>query len=452
MKRFWLVLLSLGLVMAFSASAFAGDVKFSGEMYVGGIYLDKTTLKKESTSDGPSTAFYFQRLRVNTEFIAAPGVSVVTRADIMERILGGGRSGTGTTADYDSAGTRAENENIAFDLAYIRAVTPIGILSAGYIPFGTWGTVFGNSGSPKGVPGVNLAIPAGDWMLLGWVFKVADSSLTSTTTTTAYADGDYDLYLLGIKYAKKNIEAGILTGYARQASYKPSASYTREAFVATPYFKATFGPVYLEGELNVGSGKDKKYEAGVGTADKDVAPLQAYLSGTATFGPAYVGATVAYYAGDDPNDSSKTKFDPLFNGIEWSPNLIMWNKDRAYTVGNLNGNFTSVTNATANATAFGANFQNAFFWQVRAGVKPTDKLDIMASLSSSTADQNPAAGWVSKEMGYEIDLTGTYKITNNLSYMLGGGYLITGDYFKGTNSANQIRNDYMVINKLTLSF
>lgn len=33
MKRFWLVLLSLGLVMAFSASAFAVDVKFSGSYF-----------------------------------------------------------------------------------------------------------------------------------------------------------------------------------------------------------------------------------------------------------------------------------------------------------------------------------------------------------------------------------------------------------------------------------
>jgi len=37
----------------------------------------------------------------------------------------------------------------------------------------------------------------------------------------------------------------------------------------------------------------------------------------------------------------------------------------------------------------------------------------------------------------EIDLTGTYKITNNLSYMLGAQvYLFTGDYFKGIKSVS----------------
>ena len=44
MKKFWLILLSLGLIMAFSASAFAVDVKVSGEFDVGGLYLNKTTL------------------------------------------------------------------------------------------------------------------------------------------------------------------------------------------------------------------------------------------------------------------------------------------------------------------------------------------------------------------------------------------------------------------------
>jgi hypothetical protein len=36
--------------------------------------------------------------------------------------------------------------------------------------------------------------------------------------------------------------------------------------------------------------------------------------------------------------------------------------------------------------------------------------------------------------------------------MLGGAYLLNGDYFKGTNPNNEVRDDYLVINKLTLTF
>ncbi len=36
MKKFWIVLIALGLVAAFSISASAADVKFSGSYYVEG--------------------------------------------------------------------------------------------------------------------------------------------------------------------------------------------------------------------------------------------------------------------------------------------------------------------------------------------------------------------------------------------------------------------------------
>jgi len=54
--------------------------------------------------------------------------------------------------------------------------------------------------------------------------------------------------------------------------------------------------------------------------------------------------------------------------------------------------------------------------------------------------------------GSEFDLTATYKIYNNLSYMIGFGYWWVGDYFKGTSASNAIDDDYIVMHKLTLSF
>ena len=102
---------------------------------------------------------------------------------------------------------------------------------------------------------------------------------------------------------------------------------------------------------------------------------------------------------------------------------------------------------------------NALFFQVRAGVRPIDKLDIMASVSYALADSKTLPGILvkapdalSNEYGWEIDLTGTYKITNNLSYMLGAGYLFTGNYFKGSDPNAQINDNFILLNKLTLTF
>ena len=93
-----------------------------------------------------------------------------------------------------------------------------------------------------------------------------------------------------------------------------------------------------------------------------------------------------------------------------------------------------------------------YFFQGRTGVRPNNKLDLGLSVAYANADKKPSATWLYNNYGTEFDLTATYKITNNLSYMLGVGYLMTGNYFKGTSEANQIANDYLVINKLTLTF
>ena len=84
MKRFWLVLLALGMLFAFSSSVFAADVKFTGSFYAAGMYQDKTTSDERSYCDN-STAFYYQRLRVGMYFVVTPALSLVTRFDAMER-------------------------------------------------------------------------------------------------------------------------------------------------------------------------------------------------------------------------------------------------------------------------------------------------------------------------------------------------------------------------------
>ena len=93
---------------------------------------------------------------------------------------------------------------------------------------------------------------------------------------------------------------------------------------------------------------------------------------------------------------------------------------------------------------------NGWFFQARAGVKPVAALDIMASVSYARADKPNDI--LKRDYGYEVDVTATYKITNNLSYMLGAGYLFTGDYYKGTSEYNQVDDNFLVVNKLTLTF
>ena len=445
MKRFLLILLSLGLIMAFSASAFAVDVKVSGEYYVGGLYLNKTNLTS-NVDPNPSTAFYYQRLRVRTDFVVSPGLTLVTRFDAMERIWGGARSNQldskgNVTAATDSAGTRAENENIAFDWAYIDYVSPIGIFDVGLMEDGRTGTVFGNSYTTLGR--IKWKNSFGPVTLAADITKSKDQSYSAVASTATATDTDNDKYGLEGIYTWKDGKAGMKLTYYRYAENKQSLNNKKTYLLFTPYTIAKIGPVDIQAEINYATGNYQEYDQPSSSIDVKLDNLSGWIDATAKIDMFYFGGTIAYVSGDDPNTKDRQEGGTLNGGQDWNPCLILFNYfDRTYWVGALAGNATSTNSGP---------MSNAWFYQGRAGVKPIADLDIMASLSYANVDKKPA-GFVGGTYGTEVDLTGTYKITNNLSYMLGIGYLFTGDYFKGTSATSQVGDDYMVINKLTLTF
>ncbi len=143
MKKLWLVLLSLGLLMAFSVSASAADVKFSGEYYAAGLYMNHVNLQDPALTYSRSTAFFYQRLRLGTDFVVSPCLRLVTRFDAMERVWE-----PDTSANYAPlSATGADNgdaRNLDFDIVYVDYTSPIGKFQVGYQPDYMWGTIWAN--------------------------------------------------------------------------------------------------------------------------------------------------------------------------------------------------------------------------------------------------------------------------------------------------------------------
>jgi len=485
MKKFWLVLLLVGLIMAFSVSAFAVDVQISGSYYAAGMYLDQTSLMKGSidkstggsglhNNDDISTAFFFQRLRVRTDFTISPGLKFITRFDAMERIWGGARSDPGTTYDTQSAGTRAENENIAFDWAYIEYTSPIGLFQVGYAEDNVWGTVFGSSGSGFPAGQILYGAQIGPVTFGAEIEKEADGNYSAVNPKATWTDTDYDRYNVFGIYNFKGGETGLLFTYSRIANDKQTPSYTGGAigawgvplnmggspipyanmmyiYTLQPYAKVKLGPVKLEGEFVYGWGSINA-EDGLMGYDLQLQDIMAYLNAVVDAGPVYFGGTVAYMSGDNGQNGSRVNGNVLGGGMDWNPCLIMFNQDLTYWVGPINGyGGSSNFSGSYPNTGYGG-MTNAWFGQIKAGVHPISNLDISTAISYAKADEIPG-GWAGSSYGLELDVTGTYKITNNLSYMVGAGYWWVGDYYKGwAADQNEVRDDYMVINKLTLTF
>jgi len=529
-------MLSLGLVLAFSASAMAVDVKFSGSFYAAGMYQDKTTFRSDyegpswyapygginslpgihnypgnmgvysdygsyphaaGGSVGPSTAFYYQRLRLQTDFIVSPGLKLVTRFDALERIWGGARGNasdpdgfltgpfTNNTRDSQSAGTMSESQNIAFDLAYVSYTSPIGLFEVGYQPDDSWGTVFGNSavnGQPIGK--ISYTVPIGPVYINATVSKKVDNSWSAVNASThnGATDQDQDTYSIGAIYVpNKDIQIGLLAGYKRIASgradlnqyqYYLPTTYKAGAYGLTPYTKLKFGPVSVEAELSYAWGKvtleDSNLQAfgtaAGGSSQYDLAApgyeiavrnLTFYLNGGVDLGMFYGNATFAYVSGDDPDTKiSKMEGGFIDGGVDYNPCLLMFNSDRAYWAGAIPGygyaNSGYFIGSLGPAPMDGV-MKNAWLYQGKVGVRPIPALDIMGSVTYAKADKVDMTQTQSKAYGWEVDVTGTYKLTNNLSYMLGGAYLFTGDYYAGY-SGQTPENNFLLINKLTLTF
>ncbi|NPU83806.1 MAG: hypothetical protein HPY65_04895 [Syntrophaceae bacterium] len=512
MKKLWIALLSAMVVFAIAMPASAVDVKFSGTYHVWGLLDNNHSLIDDGSyinagagiytpGQTGSQAFYQQRLRIQTEFTVVEGLKLVTRFDALEKKWGDKRwTGAVDTTSRSSQGAAnaAVQENIEFERAYVDFNTGIGKFLVGYQQFITFGTLFGDSMGTRA--GIKYLAPIGPVTLIAAIEKGEESSWGRPTTVAGdslYKDADADIYDLGVVYKGQAVEAGVIFQYGRNATARDfgvtvATDYgtLTQLLVIDPYFKATFGSFYLEGEAAVVTGKmkwDNPYlvytAANSLVTDVTMEGIGLYLGARYDLQPVYFGLAFAWIRGDDPATPDKKEggfMAGLLAGQAYNPALMMFNDDFHTWVGsNGSGTYRGAVPAANGVNTF---MDNVWFYHLYVGVKPVPKADVKLAFTYAYADKKPwanapALGYTtvagvlntgnslteynSNKYGYELDLTASYKIYDNLEYMVGAGYFWVGDYFKGCYNSTQagcrsiepaLSNDYLLMHKLTLSF
>jgi hypothetical protein len=474
MRRVLFIFTVLCFVAAFSAPASAADIKVSGQYYAAGVFESNHSLRDEAgrnlltgTGKASSTAFVAQRLRLQPEFKIAEGLTLTTRFDALEKKWGdnawGQQNGVyaydntnrsidrtssinGSVITGDSIRTQ---ENIEWERAYVDFNTAIGRFLVGYFNTIYYGTDFLNSAWSR--PGVEYMYPMGSWTFgARWEHVAEGGSYGEGTlgTRLVYAEADYDVYSIMADYRWKTGSAGMQVQYYHDSfNDYDRGGYIRRIYTFNPYVKATFGSLYIEAEGWYGLGDWRDYGAAdTGTrVDSNLDAWAFYANGKYTTGPFYVGALFSYESGDDPNSLDKQEgsvMQTLWLGKNYDVFLLMFNDA-------LN---TWVTNWVGYSGASINTFEdNCILWKAYAGWNVTPKLRLEAGYGMAKADIAPN-GFVDNNYGSEFDIFATYKIYDNLTYMIGFGYWWVGDYFKGTSSANVIDDDYLLTHKLTLTF
>lgn len=456
MKRFLIGLLAVGLIAAFSMPAIAANITVSGEYFAAGYWENNSTLK---SSDEVAKRFYAQRLQVNPVIQVAEGLKLITRFEALERVWGQTPVGMAQATGESNARNTSEEQNISWRRAYIDAKLGDFKLNVGYMRGGPFGTNFMDY--ENDVPKVAVMYVNGPFIFGAQTekaFSTAFGGGGEKSIKDGYSQSDYDKYNLYGIYKTKNLEVGgLVQKYVlnmNENKVNCSAAVSTIPFNANfnlwiPYVKATFGPLYVEGEILYVQGAYLDYKDPA-QADIDVKNFDWYLKAKYTMGPAYLGGMVAVVQGDDPTTSDKVEsapFNPENGYVLWQPTLVLFND----FYNRYSGNTYTGPNS---ASAVGTNGlpTNVNIYQVFAGYKPIQKLDLYAAYSVIKRNEKPSTSYVSTDIGNEFDITATYKIYDNLSYMVGFGYLWVGDYFKGTSDTNTVGNDWLLMHKLTLTF
>jgi len=430
MKKLFVILLALGLMMAFSMPAAATDMKISGSYYVQGFYDDNHNLVGSSwEGSSASSAWYGQRLRVNGNFQVADGLKLVTRFDAMEKVWG--------QDVFPNSGATRESVDLSWERAYVQFATQYGNVYVGYMSGGAWGTVFNDS--EGSVPRIKFVTSMDKWIFLALTEKGVEGDFG-----TAVTDADYDKYAVAAIYKFDWGQVGLLEFYLPARNYTEGGLPSGPANVwnnyLSPYFKGTFGDLYLEGEASIFFG-EIEYDSPSAT-NVDRKGYSAYLYAKYNLGGAYIGGQFGWVSGDD--EDTKDKNEAGFpNNDDWDPCLILWNYNLHKWMGNMG-------NLPWNGGGTGSQMQNAMLFQAFAGTT-MDKLTVRGSLTYAKADEKPN-DFIDDDYGIEFDIEAIYKIYDNLTYEVGFGYLWTGDYYKGDYSNADIDDNYLVVNKLTLKF
>jgi len=443
MKKLLIGFFALSLILAFTMPATATDVEVTGEYYVRGLYDSNSSLQTSSTAN----ASYNQRLRISAIFKVARGLKLTTRMDALEMTWGQNlpmsqnpaTGPLGTKIGYQNEASSWSVEMTKLDFA-----TKFGLISVGLWDTNTWGLDFGNNSYTTG--SIMWLKPVGKFLLLAKIEKPYEKDAKQVNGDT-YADLDGDYFIAAAIYNTPTLTAGLLYKYIRGAGNRdlnvgvPYGLLTT-IDVLSPYFKFKAGDAYVEGQLYWANGESVP-EDGSFYPDSDIEGLNWYVMGKYKIAAFTVGGLAAYAQGDDPTTAT-TNEGLLTGGWDWNPCLILWNDDFNYYNAGYLGH--------VNGAATDGEMRNAYIYQVFAEAAPIDKLTIKASFTYAKADEQPAKGWVDKDYGTEFDVSASYKIYDNLDYMVGFGYFWAGDYYKGTNSAHTIDDTYLLVNKLTLSF
>lgn len=464
MKKSLIGLLSVMVVLAFTASAFAlhqvksaeytpgivksgkSQIKLGGEIRIRGNLQKNTDFDNQAKDTGQS---YDQRVRLKTTANIAEKTSAVVELET--------KMGSSSNYSWGCTGCfNSKSQALYLRQAFIsHQFGMIGGIKAGHMLLALGNRLFYDNTN------------YGDDALLGWLsvgpgeLTLIDIKAAENTDKTKLQADDVDAYVLALEMPVNAVNVSADVTYLRDRN-TTTGNYTGTAtskglklFNIGARAAADLKVVKVMGDIEVQTGKAEK---GVATPKKYKYSGYAAMVGVeANAGPATIRAKAAYGSGDKQVKSTKT--DKKNEGFQ---TILTDSKYSTFVY-----DYSVMTAAGAKHTGL----NNTMFLNVGASVKPiTDlKLSLDAyylqaakarALNGARKDLSVACAGTtdtcktSKKLGYEVDGKVEYQLASNLTYYIEAGYLFAGEaynvYKDGKNRSSD--NPYRVRHGLIIKF
>ncbi len=446
MKRFFLGLAVVAVALCIAAPAMA-DIKFTskGYMDVKGIFLNKNILDSgagDADKNESSNAYYKMKMIIEPTFHVNDKVRLHSKVTVMERYWRGGHGAENDTTGFGVTGGRGGNyraeHNFWWEQLYVSFPVFDGTLSVGRMSGGAWAFPFQDSESNR--DRIKYVRKVGNITLLGLIEKLGEGDganppwltlnpATGDSFTNSFSDTD--AYAVGavVPFSKDIVWRPLVYYIHHEQAAAASSGYTLYISNALGF---KMGPFFFDGELNYWN---RKWDNFFNPGDLKGDQWAGWVDTGMNFGPAQFAVGGFYLQGQNkaaatPNNNGDKRRALSTTGEEFQPLLLLFSEDVGLlwsTSGVPNGSFE------ANSSGY-----QAFY--ARASYKLTDTMTFKGIYGYLKADKMVKAN-VSKTLGHEIDLCFEWKLMDNLTYVIEGGYLIAGKYFEEFPKAHGATTD-----------
>ncbi len=455
-----------------SSIGYAADLEWTGNYRIEGLFIAAPEASKAPGSGRTQKDYGLHHLILRPKIVASDGLTIHSQFHIFNSSnypnsqLGqffGGESATAGTSIQDSPGMRSNGESESFLVSqlYLSMAQEYGALVAGRVPiqFGLGAThnagrgMFDHWFDSRDIVGYKFIL--GNMFFLPMIGKKYEGALNQNDDVSSYLlHFQYDNFetnlSLGIFYEMNNAKESHPGGPITPPTAFPGAASTGpigERLLSIFALKET-DTVRAGVEASFQSGDTGLRTAGAQNISWDGFAVSGELEYRPTDSLWKYGAFAGYVSGDDPNSDNTYEGFVLDRNYDIAFLLFNHNLGRADLLGTsaFRGPNGGVNGPDVEAIS------NVMYLAPYTHYKWSDQWSIGGKVAMGWLVQDPIAGQkVSKDLGYEVDLSLEYSPKKGVRWVNELGYLFAGDAFAagGQYSPNNV---FGVMTKAAISF